>query len=201
MISTTALPLPVQPRPSIRHTHRHATPGGIWHFAEKCLIRTAVALHQTRAANSADLARGIAAVRQSHEAGKPADLLEGIARIQGHADERLGMAILELGNRAASTLELYQHVIPFAGNLIAPSLFYEAFDQIHGIARVLLAPVTFAEEMVSIGTASINPMATLILAEEIRNSVFDRFGIRPFVTTTRLDYESWSSVTRKHFEL
>ncbi|MEI6177966.1 MAG: hypothetical protein WCS43_13830, partial [Verrucomicrobiota bacterium] len=178
----------------------HATLGDIWHFAEKCLIRTAVALHKTRAASAAEIARGIVATRKSHEAGKPADLLERIAGIQGYADEHLGQAILNLGNKVATTLDLYQHVIPFAGNLIAPSHFYESFDHIHRVARVLLSPVIFAEDMDAIGTASANPMATGILAEEIRDSVFDRFGIRPFVTTIRLDYESWVSITRKHFE-
>jgi hypothetical protein len=31
--------------------------------------------------------------------------------------------------------------------------------------------------------------------------VFRRFGIRPFVTIARLDYESWTFLSRKHFEL
>jgi len=30
---------------------------------------------------------------------------------------------------------------------------------------------------------------------------FKRLGIRPFVTTARLEYESWTFLTRKHFEL
>jgi hypothetical protein len=44
-------------------------------------------------------------------------------------------------------------------------------------------------------------VASGILADEIRNVVYKRFGIRPFVTTARLDYESWTFLTRKHFEL
>ena len=200
MISSS-LCLSVQPPTTRRHASWRATCGEIWHFAEKCVIQTAVALHKTRAASAAELAHGIVATRKSHEAGEPADLLEVIARIQGYAEEHLGHAILNLGNKVATALDLYQHVIPFAGNLIAPSHFYESFDRIHRIARVLLSPVIFAEDMDAIGTASINPIATRILAEEIRNSVFDRFGVRPFVTVTRIDYESWGSITRKHFEL
>ena len=59
----------------------------------------------------------------------------------------------------------------------------------------------FAEDTDAVGTASINPVASMILADEIRAAVFKRFGIRPFLTVARLDYESWSFLTRKHFEL
>ena len=59
----------------------------------------------------------------------------------------------------------------------------------------------YAEDTDAIGTASVNPVASAILAEEIRTTVFKRFGIRPFVTIARLDYESWTFLTRKHFEL
>ena len=59
----------------------------------------------------------------------------------------------------------------------------------------------YAEDTDAIGTASANPVASAILAEEIRSTVFKRFGIRPFVTAARLDYESWTFLSRKHFEL
>jgi hypothetical protein len=131
----------------------------------------------------------------------PADLLEQIARIQGHGEEHLSPAILEIGNKAALALTPYAPLIPFAGKLIAPSAFYESFDQIHKLARLLLCPVIYAEDTDAIGTASINPFAAAILAEEIQTTVFKRFGIRPFVTIARLDYESWTFLTRKHFEL
>jgi hypothetical protein len=61
--------------------------------------------------------------------------------------------------------------------------------------------VIFAEDTDTIGTASVNPMAAAILAEEIRNAVYKRVGITPFVTIARLEYESWTFLTRKHFEL
>ncbi len=124
-----------------------------------------------------------------------------IARIQGHGEEHLSPAILELGNKAALALTPYAPLVPFAGKLIAPSAFYESFDQMHKLARLLLCPVIYAEDTDAIGTASINPFAAAILAEEIQTTVFKRFGIRPFVTIARLDYESWAFLTRKHFEL
>lgn len=108
---------------------------------------------------------------------------------------------MNLGNRVASTLQITVPVIPFGGKLIAPSAFYESFDRIHQIARVLLSPVVYAEDTDAIGTASTNPIACAILGEEIRNQIYKRIGIRPFVTIARLDYESWAFLTRKHFEL
>lgn len=143
----------------------------------------------------------MAAAREDHALGKPADLLEALARVQGHGEEHLGPAILDLGNRTANTLTPYAPLIPFAGKLIAPSAFYESFDHIHKVARALLSPVIYVEDTDAIGTASANPIASAILADEIRNVVFKRFGIRPFVTIARLDYESWTFLTRKHFEL
>jgi hypothetical protein len=61
--------------------------------------------------------------------------------------------------------------------------------------------VIFAEDTDAIGTASVNPVAAAILAAEIEAAVFKRFGIRPFLTVARLDYESWTFLARKHFEL
>jgi hypothetical protein len=170
-------------------------------FVENCLIRTADALHELRAVTTAEIHQGIAAVRKSQAEGVPADLLEQICRIQGHGEEHLSQAIMELGNKVAFALTPYTPLVPFAGKLIAPSAFYESFDHIHKIARLLLSPVIYVEDTDAIGTASINPFAAAILAQEIQSTVVKRFGIRPFVTVARLDYESWAFLTRKHFEL
>ena len=172
-----------------------------WAFAETCLMQTAAALHDARAATDAQIHQGIATARESHAQGKPLDLIEVVARILGHDEEHLAPAILDLGNKVASTLNPYAPLVPFAGKLIAPSAFYDSFDQIHKIARVLLSPVVYAEDTDAIGTASANPIAAFILSEEIASVVFKRFGIRPFVSIARLDYESWTFLTRKHFEL
>lgn len=173
----------------------------IWDFAEICLQRTAEAMREARVSNSAQLNQAIAIVRESHAACKPADLVEVVTRLQGHAEEHLGPPMLEIANKLASTLSPYAPFIPFAGKLIAPSAFYDSFDQLHRLAKVLLSPVIYVEDTDAIGTASINPVAAAVLAEEIQTVVFKRFGIRPFVTVARLDYESWAFLCRKHFEL
>jgi hypothetical protein len=194
---TPALPAKAPPPPAV--------PSGVSSetrdFVEDCLSRTARALHETRAATDAEIHQAITAIRESHAEGRPADMLEQIARIQGHGEEHIGPAILALGDKVSLTLTPYAPHVPFAGKLIAPSAFYDSFDQMHKLARLLLSPVVYAEDTDAIGTASINPFAAAILADEIQSSVFKRFGIRPFVTIARMDYESWAFLTRKHFEL
>ncbi len=175
--------------------------GDLWDFAEICLQRTAAALREARTATPAEISQAISTARESHAREKPCDLLDTLARVQGHDEERIGPAILALGDRVAATLTPYAPLIPFAGKLIAPSAFYESFDTVHKVARVLLSPVIYAEDTDALGTASSNPVACSILADEIRSAVMKRFGIRPFVSIARLDYESWSFLTRKHFEL
>lgn len=172
-----------------------------WDFAELCLEQTAAAVHESRAASPTELNQAMNAARDFHMEDKPADLIEILARVQGHEEEQIGPAILELADKIASTLNPSPHEIPFCSKLIAPSAFYDSFDRIHQIARVLLSPVIFAEDTDAIGTASINPIATTLLSEEIAASVHKRFGIRPFLTIARLNYENWSFLTRKHFEL
>ncbi|MES2657461.1 MAG: hypothetical protein V4689_02525 [Verrucomicrobiota bacterium] len=174
---------------------------GIWEFAEICLQHTVAALQQARAGTAQEISQAVARTREDHAREIPSDLLEAFARVQGHAEEYMGPAVLALGDKIAATITPYAPYVPFAGKLIAPSAFYESFDQIHKIARILLAPIIYAEDTDAIGIASANPMAAAILAEEVRSSVYKRFGIRSFVTVARLDYESWTFLTRKHFEL
>ena len=192
--ATSPFALPLEPVAAPRSA-------GIWDFAEVCLQQTVASLQQARAGTPLEISQAVAMTREEHARERPSDLLENFARVQGHAEEFLSPAILSLGDKVAATLSPYAPYVPFAGKLIAPSAFYESFDQIHKIARVLLSPVVYAEDTDAIGIASANPVAAAILAEEVRNSVYKRFGIRSFVTIARLDYESWTFLTRKHFEL
>ncbi|HEX5790819.1 MAG TPA: hypothetical protein VFY13_06675 [Luteolibacter sp.] len=172
-----------------------------WDFAELCIEQTAAAVHASRAATPTELNQAISMVRKFHNDNKPADLIEVLARVQGHEEEHVGKAIVELADKIAITISPAPPMIPFASKLIAPSAFYESFDRIHAIARVLLSPIIYAEDTDAIGTASINPVASALLAEETRQAVHKRFGIKPFMTVARIDYEAWSFLTRKHFEL
>ena len=197
----SAPPFPATHDPTPQHVAGRTTPDNLGNLLEHCLTQTAKSLLFSHAANQADIDTAMNTVRQTQAEGRPLDLLEALARIQGHQEEHLGNAIRILGDRLAALLNPMPPIIPFAGKLIAPSAFYDSFELIHKTARILLTPVIYAEDTDAIGTASVNPVAALILAEEIRTTVFKRFGIRPFVTAARLDYESWTFLSRKHFEL
>jgi hypothetical protein len=166
-----------------------------------CLQRTAAALFEAGRATEEELRQSIDAVKLARERGKIVDIIEQLARVQGHDEEHITHAILELTDGIASTLPSPPLLIPFAGKLIAPSAFYASYEQIHETAKHLLAPVIYAEDTDAIGCASVNPIAAQLLAEQIQQTVMRRVGIRPFVTISRMDYESWTFLTRKHFEL
>ena len=176
-------------------------PGDLETIFTTYLEQTAEALLFSEAASQDDITQALECVHQAHAEGKPIEMLEAVARVQGHHEEHFGRVIRSLGDKLAAILNPSPPLIPFAGKLIAPSAFYDSFDQLHRLAKALLSPVIYAEDTDAIGTASVNPIASAIFAEEIRNSVFKRFGIRPFVTAARLDYESWTFLSRKHFEL
>ena len=175
--------------------------GDIGKVLDACLEQTAEALVFCRAASQIDVSHAIDAVRKAHAEDHPLDLVEAVARVQGHQEEHLGGIMRALGDRLAAVLNPSPPLIPFAGKLIAPSAFYESFDHIHVLARALLTPVIFVEDTDSIGVASVNPIAATLLAGKIQEAVSRRFDIRPFLTIARLEYEAWSFLTHKHFEL
>jgi len=170
-------------------------------IVEVCLVRTAEALSATRAASDADIFKALSQVRSAQSTGNPKDLLETLARVLGTDEGRLGTVVHKLSDAVASTLSPVPPSIPFASKLIAPSAFYDSFDAMHKLGKSLLTPVVYAEDTDAIGTASINPIAAAILGDEIHHTVGKRFGIRPFISTSRMEYESWAFLCRKHFEL
>lgn len=163
--------------------------------------------HTIEAFKRADLADEIEIqkIRQRYEAGRedgtPIDLLELLARIKGTEEEHMGSEVSRLAHEVTSVLSPAPPLIPFAGKLMAPSAFYEAYTQLHDLSRELLAPVIFAEDTDAIGTGALNPVAAHIMGGRILSAVNRRFAIRPFVTVVRLDYESWTFLCRKHYGL
>lgn len=191
-------PSPFQP---LREGPDRRGRGSIQEAVGECITRTAEALRSTGAASEHEIAAALTAAHEAMVEDTPYELIEGVARAQGHQEEYLSGAILTLSAAVASTLSPSPPLIPFAAKLIAPSAFYESFEAIHQLGRALVAPVIYAEDTDAIGTASINPIAALILAEEILAAVDRRFGIKPFLTVARMDYENWAFLSRKHFGL
>ena len=170
-------------------------------IVEACFVATAEALSKTGVATDDEIFKALSRVRESHKVGEPVDLIDALARVQGHDEEHIGLVIESLSDAVALTLSPIPPCIPFASKLIAPSAFYDSFDAIHQLSKSLLSPVIYAEDTDAIGIASINPIAALILGDEILYAVGKRLDIRPFITTTRMEYESWVFLCRKHFEL
>jgi len=168
---------------------------------EECYQRTAAALYQARAATQEELSRSITMARETNRAGQPADLIEVLARLKGIDEEHLAPAILNLSEVVAAHTTPHAPLVPFAGKLITPGAFYEAFDTLKQAGRSLLAPVAYAEDTDSIGIVSINAVACQMMGELVTQTVYEKTGIRPFITIARLDYPTWSFLTRKHFTL
>jgi len=166
-----------------------------------CYVRTAEALSISGAANDTDIMNALTKVREAQASAEPADMLEILARVMGTDEERLGSVIGKLSHSIASTMSPPAPSIPFASRLIAPSAFYESFDSVHVLGKLLLTPVLYAEDTDAIGVGSINPIAAATLSREIYKAVVKRFDIRPFMTVSTMEYESWAFLCRKHFEL
>ncbi len=166
-----------------------------------CIDRTASALLSTRAATEVEVSHAISALRYSQAEGVHIDLLQALAKVQGQTEEHMGTVIPRIAEKIGFTINPVPQLIPFAGKLIAPSAFYESYDRVHLMAKALMVPVIFVEDTDAIGVGSANPIAAAILADKIQEIVFRRFDIRPFMTVVRLDYETWTFLANKHFEL
>jgi hypothetical protein len=168
---------------------------------EECLDKTIRAYKAAGLANDEEIERLKQRYYQKIADDQPADLIEVLAKLQGTDEERMGIECARISHGVASVINPSPPLIPFAGKLIAPSAFYEAYTQLHELSRALLSPVIFAEDTDAIGTGGLNPVASLIMADRILAAVNRRFAIRPFVTAVRLDYESWNFLGRKHYGL
>lgn len=167
----------------------------------ECLDLTIAAFETSKAASGEEIARIRLRYGHSLKEGEAIDIVHLLAKIQGTEEERMGIEVARISHAVAGVIAPSPPLIPFAGKLMAPSSFYESYTHLHELAKALMSPVIYAEDTDSIGTGALNPVAAKIMAEEIRSTVGRRFGINPFTTAVRLDYESWTFLTRKHFAL
>jgi hypothetical protein len=196
MITLPAHPLQQDPNSPILDEH-----SAIWEIADDCAIKTAVLLHESLSATESELQQTLEIVRDTHASGKPCEFLEVLAHVQGHPEEQIGAVILSLSNRMSMAIQPHIPIIPFASKLISPTTFYESYEHLHVLAKLLLCPVLYAVDTDAMGVGSVNPLAANILSENIISTVHRRVAIRPFVCSARIDYETWTLLTRKHFEL
>ena len=187
--------------PFAAETNAPKSGGEIDACLQECLEKTIKAYTASGLATAEEIERLRVRFKQKVDADQPADLVEILARLQGTEEERMGIEVARISHGIASVITPSPPLIPFAGKLIAPSAFYEAYTQLHELSKALLSPVIFAEDTDAIGTGGLNPIASLIMSDRILQAVNRRFAIRPFVTAVRLDYESWNFLGRKHYGL
>lgn len=193
----------MSPVPKSKPVQQIPTPpqrSGIDAAVEECLQRTATLLLETGAASRDDLVHVVHQTRAARSHGNTGDLLENLALHLGHQEERLAEAVARYAEKIASKLSPHPPSIPFASRFVDPATFYDNFPEIRKLGHALLAPVIYAEDSDAIGTGSINPIAAMILGEEIQAAVSRRFEVNPFVTSVILEYPSWRDLTRKQFQ-
>jgi len=89
--------------------------------------------------------------------------------------------------------------IPFAARMMTPTAFYEKHPEIADLARQLHCPVSYAEGAEVIGLATINPVAGLILKEELVKLVEASEGYTPFISLSLINHRGWGQMNHKHF--
>jgi len=164
-----------------------------------CIERTASALLESEAATSGEIEAAIVQCEQALERGDQFEFLDIIARVQGHEEEFVGEAIHKLAESVGHILAHPPVLVTFTSKLIVPNGFYDVFPEIRKACAQMQCPVVFAEDTDAIGTGSINPIASSMMADHISSVVKQKNGIRPFMTVVRLDYDSWCFLNRKHF--
>lgn len=167
----------------------------------ECLNLTVAAFESSKVANGEEIARVRLRFDHAVKDGNPVDAIDLLARTQGTDEELMGQEVARISHAVSTVIAPSPPLIPFAGKLMAPSAFYEAYTQLHELAKALYSPIIYAEDTDSIGTGALNPIAARIMATEIGAAVSHRYGIRPFTTSVRLDYDSWTFLNRKHFGL
>lgn len=167
---------------------------------EECLQKTATALFQNGKADKEELIQAMNQVRRSHAEGNPADLIDTLARSRTPDESQLAITVLALSEAVSSTMTPIILTVPFVGKYIAPSAFYERFPQLRKLGKALMAPVTYAEDADAIGTGSINPIAAVILGEEIAAVLAREMNVHPLISSVLLDHAGWLHMVRKHYQ-
>ncbi len=128
--------------------------------------------------------------------GDPAeDILKQVCPL---AEKENGF-MLALSQEMIDITGIQAALLPFASKMMTPSAFYENYPDIKKLSKRLKCPVLFVEEMESFGVGSINPIAAMILREEIIKQVKQETGITPYVSLICLDFDGWSFLNKKHF--
>jgi hypothetical protein len=166
---------------------------------EHALIRTMAMLQQHNLASAEDCSQVSATVRRNWEAGKGSDPIDCLARLRAGDGGMLDASIDMISVKLAHTLPLPPTRVPFAGRLIPPTALYEKNPDIEVLCRLMLVPISYAEDLDVMGLASINPYFVDALSTAVSQYAKEKTGIQPIISTIRLDYVGWVKMCKKHF--
>ena len=99
----------------------------------------------------------------------------------------------------AQSLDTSPLRIPFLGRLITPTAFYEKYPSIAQLCKLMMVPISYNEDADVIGLTSINPYFAEALSSMIIDELKEFTKVRPIINTTRISYDNWQKMNKKHF--
>jgi len=167
---------------------------------EDALIRTLAMLQQHNLASAEDCSQVAATIRRNWEAGKGSDPIDCLARLRSAGGDMLDASVEMISVKLANSMAFVPSRVGFAARLIPPTAFYEKNPNIAMMCKLMLVPVTFAEDEDVIGIASINPYFADALSAMICEEIKAKNKVQPVVSIVRLDYIGWMKMCQKHFK-
>lgn len=128
-----------------------------------------------------------------------AEPLFRLAAIEDDDESQYEASIERWSTMLASLVTPVMPPAPFAARMATPSAFYEKHEPIYDLGRSLQCPILYNEDADVIGLGSINPVTATIFAQAIHAYVSETQNIKPYITCVRLNYNSWKTLTNKHF--
>ena len=166
---------------------------------EHALIRTLAMLQQHNLASAEDCSQVAAKVRRNWEQGRGADPVIGLARLRAGGGDMLDASVEIISAKMAYSLPFAPTRVPFAARLIPPSALYEKYPEIFTLCKLMLVPISFAEDLDVIGITSVNPYFADALSAYLTDKLKKETGIQPIIQIIRLDYVGWVKMCQKHF--
>jgi hypothetical protein len=80
-----------------------------------------------------------------------------------------------------------------------PSEFYQTYDEVRDLCRLLGAPIVTAVENTVINVTSINPLTAFAASKLIELAVGKSLGYLPFTFAVVAEFDAWLTLKDKHF--
>ncbi len=167
---------------------------------ELALMQTMTMLQQFDLADAEACSMVSEKVHDKWSRGIGADPIDVLTRMRAAEGAMLDSMVEMASMKMARSLPEVPARIPFASRLIPPNGFYDKLPEIKKLCKLMLVPITFAEDFDVIGLASINPYFADALATEIKEEFSKESVIQPIISIVRLDRISWMKMCEKHFQ-